>query len=156
VPGDVAVVGFDDIAAAAHFIPPLTTVQQDTHRAADMLVDNLLKMTSGEPVESALIEPKLVIRGSCRFSRRVRRRQRRNPALDYKTRGILTMAHHAFPNGEALARNLADDVAAALERRLARHGAAGLVVSGGRTPAAFLRELGSRESTGPTSCDAGR
>ena len=39
--------GFDDIAAAAHFIPPLTTVQQDTHRAADMLVDNLLKMTVG-------------------------------------------------------------------------------------------------------------
>ena len=55
------------------------------------------------------------------------------------------MAHHAFPNGEALARNLADDVAAALERRLAAHGAAGLVVSGGRTPAAFLRELGSRQ-----------
>jgi DNA-binding LacI/PurR family transcriptional regulator len=40
-------------------------VQQDTHRAADMLVDNLLKMTSGEPVDSALIEPKLVVRGSC-------------------------------------------------------------------------------------------
>jgi DNA-binding LacI/PurR family transcriptional regulator len=65
VPGDVAVVGFDDIAAAAHFIPSLTTVQQDTHRAADMLVDNLLRMTAGEPVESALIEPKLVIRSSC-------------------------------------------------------------------------------------------
>ena len=65
VPHDVAVIGFDDIAAAAHFIPPLTTVQQDTHRAADMLVDNLIKMTAGEPVESALIEPKLVVRGSC-------------------------------------------------------------------------------------------
>jgi len=65
VPGDVAVIGFDDIAAAAHFIPPLTTVQQDTHRAADILVDNLLRMTAGEPVESALIEPKLVVRGSC-------------------------------------------------------------------------------------------
>jgi DNA-binding LacI/PurR family transcriptional regulator len=65
VPHDVAVIGFDDIAAAAHFIPPLTTVQQDTHRAADMLVDNLVKMTAGEPVESALIEPKLVVRGSC-------------------------------------------------------------------------------------------
>jgi DNA-binding LacI/PurR family transcriptional regulator len=65
VPGDVAVVGFDDIAAAAHFIPPLTTVQQDTHRAADMLVDNLLKMIAGEPVDSALIEPKLVVRDSC-------------------------------------------------------------------------------------------
>ena len=55
------------------------------------------------------------------------------------------MAQHTFPNGGALARNLADDVVAALERRLARHRAAGLVVSGGRTPAAFLRELGSRE-----------
>jgi DNA-binding LacI/PurR family transcriptional regulator len=65
VPDDVAVIGFDDIAAAAHFIPPLTTVQQDTHRAADMLVDNLMKMTAREPVESALIEPKLVVRGSC-------------------------------------------------------------------------------------------
>jgi DNA-binding LacI/PurR family transcriptional regulator len=65
VPQDVAVIGFDDITAAAHFIPPLTTVQQDTHRAADMLVDNLLRMSAGEPVESALIEPKLVVRGSC-------------------------------------------------------------------------------------------
>jgi DNA-binding LacI/PurR family transcriptional regulator len=65
VPGEMAVVGFDDIAAAAHFIPPLTTVQQDTHRAGDMLVDNLLKMIAGEPVESALIEPKLVVRDSC-------------------------------------------------------------------------------------------
>jgi 6-phosphogluconolactonase len=55
------------------------------------------------------------------------------------------MAQHAFPSGEALARNLANDVAAALERRLAAHGAASLVVSGGRTPTAFLRELGSRE-----------
>jgi DNA-binding LacI/PurR family transcriptional regulator len=65
VPHDVAVIGFDDITAAAHFIPPLTTVQQDTLRAADMLVDNLLRMSAGEPVESALIEPKLVVRGSC-------------------------------------------------------------------------------------------
>jgi DNA-binding LacI/PurR family transcriptional regulator len=65
VPGDVAVIGFDDIAAAAHFIPALTTVQQDTHRAAEMLVDNLLRMTAGEPVESALIQPNLVVRASC-------------------------------------------------------------------------------------------
>ena len=55
------------------------------------------------------------------------------------------MAQHGFPSGEALARNLANDVTAALERRLDADGAASLVVSGGRTPAAFLRELGSRE-----------
>jgi 6-phosphogluconolactonase len=55
------------------------------------------------------------------------------------------VAHHAFANGDALARNLASDVAAALERRLAAAGAAGLVVSGGRTPAAFLCNLASRD-----------
>ena len=55
------------------------------------------------------------------------------------------MAYHAFSSGEALARDLANVVTAALKRRLAAAGAAGLVVSGGRTPAAFLRELASRE-----------
>jgi 6-phosphogluconolactonase len=55
------------------------------------------------------------------------------------------VAHHAFSSGDSLARNLANDVAAALRRRLAATGAAGLVVSGGRTPADFLRELASRE-----------
>ena len=54
------------------------------------------------------------------------------------------MAHHAFSSGDALARALANDVTAALERRLAGAGVAGLVVSGGRTPAAFLRDLASR------------
>lgn len=65
VPHDVAVVGFDDIAAAAHFNPPLTTVQQDTQRAGEMIVDNLLRMIAGETAESALIEPRLVVRASC-------------------------------------------------------------------------------------------
>ncbi|NJD32285.1 MAG: LacI family transcriptional regulator [Gammaproteobacteria bacterium] len=65
VPRDVAVVGFDDIATAAHFNPPLTTVRQDTERAAELLVDNLLRRIAGERVESVLIEPTLVIRTSC-------------------------------------------------------------------------------------------
>jgi DNA-binding LacI/PurR family transcriptional regulator len=65
VPDDVAVVGFDDIPAAAHFNPPLTTVQQDTQRAGELLVDNLLRLIAGENVESVLIEPRLVLRASC-------------------------------------------------------------------------------------------
>jgi DNA-binding LacI/PurR family transcriptional regulator len=65
VPDDVAIVGFDDIVAAAHFNPPLTTVQQDTERAGEMLVDNLLRVITGETVDSALIPPRLVVRTSC-------------------------------------------------------------------------------------------
>jgi len=48
---------------------------------------------------------------------------------------------HSFIDGETLARTLAADVAASLRRRLEAHDCASLVVSGGRTPAAFLREL---------------
>jgi DNA-binding LacI/PurR family transcriptional regulator len=65
VPRDVAVVGFDDISAAAHFIPPLTTVQQDTHRAAEILIDNLLRLIRDEPVVSTMIGPRLIVRDSC-------------------------------------------------------------------------------------------
>jgi DNA-binding LacI/PurR family transcriptional regulator len=65
VPGDVSVVGFDDIGPAAHFNPPLTTVQQDTQRAGEMLVSNLLQLISGARVDSVLIEPRLVVRMSC-------------------------------------------------------------------------------------------
>jgi 6-phosphogluconolactonase len=49
---------------------------------------------------------------------------------------------HSFTDGDTLARTLAADVAASLRRRLGSNDRASLVVSGGRTPAAFLRELG--------------
>lgn len=52
------------------------------------------------------------------------------------------MRHHSFSDGDSLARTLAADVANSLIRRLAEHDAASLVVSGGRTPGPFLRELG--------------
>lgn len=65
VPADVSVVGFDDIATAAHYNPPLTTMRQDTRRAGEWLVDSVIALIEGGKVESALIEPELVIRGSC-------------------------------------------------------------------------------------------
>ena len=64
VPQDIAVTGFDDIPLAASVSPPLTTVQQDTKQAGQLLVDKLLSLIAGEPVEGLTIPVKLVVRES--------------------------------------------------------------------------------------------
>jgi DNA-binding LacI/PurR family transcriptional regulator len=65
VPEHVSVVGFDDIPVASYVSPALTTVRQNTHRAADTLVTNLIKLIHGEAVESTLLPPELIVRESC-------------------------------------------------------------------------------------------
>ncbi len=64
VPNDVAVVGFDDLPAASLAHPPLTTVAQDYRRAGELLVDTLLARIRGETTETALLPPRLVVRGT--------------------------------------------------------------------------------------------
>lgn len=64
VPQDVAVVGYDDVALAAHTAPPLTTIRQDIARGAAALVDLLFRKLAGEPVESLVMAPELVVRAS--------------------------------------------------------------------------------------------
>ncbi|MCP8899984.1 LacI family DNA-binding transcriptional regulator [Gilvimarinus xylanilyticus] len=65
IPQDLAVMGFDDIPISAYTYPPLSTVQQNTTLAGELLVESLLKLMEGEEVESFLIPAELVIRGSC-------------------------------------------------------------------------------------------
>ena len=65
VPEDVAVVGFDDIPMASFMRPALTTVMQDTRLAGERLVASLEAQIAGEPVVSATLPPKLVVRKSC-------------------------------------------------------------------------------------------
>ncbi|MDJ0750259.1 MAG: LacI family DNA-binding transcriptional regulator [Woeseiaceae bacterium] len=65
VPDDVAVIGFDDISLAKHVTPALTTVRQDIKLAAEGLVDGIVGLIKGEPVESSLMAPQLVVRASC-------------------------------------------------------------------------------------------
>ncbi|UTF59219.1 LacI family DNA-binding transcriptional regulator [Gilvimarinus sp. DA14] len=65
IPSDIAIMGFDDIPMSAYTYPPLSTVQQNTKLAGELLVDNLLRLMQSEPVESFLIPAQLVIRGSC-------------------------------------------------------------------------------------------
>ncbi|HEY6515820.1 MAG TPA: LacI family DNA-binding transcriptional regulator, partial [Steroidobacteraceae bacterium] len=65
VPDDVAVVGFDGIPMGAFTRPTLTTVAQDTKRAGDLLVQTLIRLIGGEPVECVTLPPRLVVRDSC-------------------------------------------------------------------------------------------
>jgi len=65
VPGDVSVVGFDDIPDAKHFWPPLTTIRQDYGEIGRRAVEVLLGEVSGNVVADRVqILPELVVRGS--------------------------------------------------------------------------------------------
>jgi DNA-binding LacI/PurR family transcriptional regulator len=66
VPGDLSVVGFDDIPEAKHFIPPLTTVRQDFAQLGTQAIDILLADLEGTgPPEPRIAEtPELIIRSS--------------------------------------------------------------------------------------------
>lgn len=65
VPGDVSVVGFDDIPESAHSLPPLTTVHQDFegvgHRAVELI---LAQLNGDEAPATAQLTPWLVERSS--------------------------------------------------------------------------------------------
>jgi DNA-binding LacI/PurR family transcriptional regulator len=64
VPGDVSVVGFDDVPFARYCRPALTTIRQDTGLAGRLLVSKLLNSGSGE-AQSERLPTDLVVRQSC-------------------------------------------------------------------------------------------
>ena len=66
VPGDVSVVGFDDVPEAEHLSPPLTTVRQDFEQIGRDLLHSLLARIAGE--DTAIIQsiPQLIERSSTR------------------------------------------------------------------------------------------
>ena len=64
VPGDVAIVGFDDIPAASLTSPPLTTVMQDMKGAGQLLVDTLVAQIEDRPPPPGTLPARLVVRGS--------------------------------------------------------------------------------------------
>jgi len=69
VPGDVSVVGFDDIQSAAFQYPGLTTVRQPLRRMGEIAAQTLLQRINkssknGQPPKSVTVEPELVIRES--------------------------------------------------------------------------------------------
>jgi DNA-binding LacI/PurR family transcriptional regulator len=64
VPGDVSVVGFDDLPEAPYFIPPLTTVRQDFAELGRRGVQLVLARLSGENLHPEAVPPALLVRAS--------------------------------------------------------------------------------------------
>ena len=64
VPGDVSIVGFDDIPEAARTSPPLTTVSQPHAEKGRVATRLLLDQLAGRRVASRLLPTRLVVRGS--------------------------------------------------------------------------------------------
>ncbi|MEU7867268.1 LacI family DNA-binding transcriptional regulator [Dactylosporangium sp. NPDC049140] len=66
VPAEVSVVGFDDIADAASYLPPLTTVHQDFAEVGRRCVRALLAQIRNEPAGPGtdLVPTRLIERGS--------------------------------------------------------------------------------------------
>jgi DNA-binding LacI/PurR family transcriptional regulator len=64
VPEDVSVVGFDDVAGAAYFVPPLTTVRQPFDVLGERSVALVVGALAGRRVATERIAPDLVVRSS--------------------------------------------------------------------------------------------
>jgi len=64
VPGDVALIGFDDLPIATQTVPQLTTVRQDIAGGAQAMVNAVLRRIAGEDVPSTVMTPHLVVRES--------------------------------------------------------------------------------------------
>ncbi len=64
VPGEVHLIGYDDLAFASQTVPPLSTIRQDLSTGATHLVDLLFRRIGGENTASVVLEPKLIVRQS--------------------------------------------------------------------------------------------
>ncbi|MCQ8184623.1 LacI family DNA-binding transcriptional regulator [Parvularcula maris] len=64
IPGDVAVVGYDNIGASSSALPPLTTVSQHIGTGGELMVELLLRKIRGEEAASRLTPTELIVRQS--------------------------------------------------------------------------------------------
>ncbi len=91
IPGDVSLIGFNDVFATQYMTPPLTTVGFDAAKIGEMGAQLVLKDSEASADKKQptvfTIKPKLIVRGST------------GPA---KTRNVAAPPHNADgPNGEA-------------------------------------------------------
>jgi len=66
VPQDVSIVGFDDLLASRHTMPPMTTVHQPAYEMGQLAAQAMLQMLQGERPTVTMPPPRLVVRESTR------------------------------------------------------------------------------------------
>jgi LacI family transcriptional regulator len=69
IPGDVSIIGFDDLPASSFSEPPLTTIRVSTHQIGQRALEKLSERIAGfsdHVTENILLSGKLVKRGSVR------------------------------------------------------------------------------------------
>jgi LacI family transcriptional regulator len=67
IPGDIALIGWDDFDAAPHLQTPLTVVEQPAHAMGSIAAEQLMKMRSKEAIDPSLhivLKSTLIIRES--------------------------------------------------------------------------------------------
>jgi DNA-binding LacI/PurR family transcriptional regulator len=66
VPGEVSIVGFDDVPESPYFTPPLTTVRQDFIEVGSRSLRLLVRAieSDGRMASGSLVEPELIVRAS--------------------------------------------------------------------------------------------
>ena len=65
VPGDVSILGFDDIPLCCHTTPPLSTIRQDREQLGKSAFFALHSQLIHVPISALLLHPQLVVRSSC-------------------------------------------------------------------------------------------
>lgn len=64
VPGDVSVVGFDDLSASAYMLPPLTTIRQSVLALGQCSAQAVLQLINGQRARISLPPVELIVRKS--------------------------------------------------------------------------------------------
>ncbi len=64
VPGQLSIIGFDDIELAQCMTPPLTTVHQPKLRLGQMAMEMLLDLIAERTVQDHIVPTELIVRGS--------------------------------------------------------------------------------------------
>lgn len=69
VPGDISLVGFDDLPSSRYALPPLTTIHQPAYEMGELAAAAMLNLLAGERPEQRLPAPRLIIRESSALRR---------------------------------------------------------------------------------------